>query len=201
MEVMLAVPLEGQPYEHYGCGKHSAEMLWRFRAGDNIKLPWKHVDEEGLCHSKEADVDNDDLATILMRLFDCRVRQGACIQEIVEAIDEGHPVLINFLIPYDEGDPNSKNPDAWQFHNIKDFPLPNGKRAEHMDGHYCVVVGYREEEGERLILILNDPLRARIEIAAEEFLCLWRAYYSHHTAWMIVAGEVREHIKVLAVLG
>lgn len=188
-ERILDVPLSTQPQEHYGCGKQVVVMVWDFfvRGKD---VPWAEVDGEKHCDQKQADVDNDHLGVILRRLFDCEVQLGAQVQAITAAIDQGYPVIVNFLIPYHETDRSIKNPHAEEFRKIPKFPLPDGIQADSMDGHYCVVVGYRRTQ-EDVCLILNDPLRGKVEILASEFVRLWRAYYSNHVGWMAVIREVR----------
>lgn len=167
-------------------------MVWKHFVGSGREIPWDEVDSQGRCNGKEADVDNDHLGEILGRLFECTVLLNASVQQIIRALESGHPVVVNFLIRFNEQDHDETNPDFKDFWPIDTFPLPEGIDLKCMDGHYCVVVGYEDSEDGGVTLILNDPLRGRTKIAEEEFVKLWRAYYSHHVGWMAIVQRVNE---------
>lgn len=191
--VRLDVPLVLQPRDFEGCGENTIEMVYKALAGEDEDVDWEKVDPNNICHQKADDAHNDDFARVAQELFECTVRINATIQDILNALHAGHPVMVNYLMPY-HTDPDSKNPFAHQFHPTDEFPIPPGSH-EYLDGHYSVVIGYEVHGGET-VFILNDPLRGEITITAHQFDAVWRAYYSSHVRWMVVAHGIHSRFRV-----
>lgn len=183
----LNVPLVYQPDDHQGCGEHTLQMVWAFFAGKEGPIPWDKADPKNSCHEKELDADNDDLVQVAKKLFDCTVKTHAAVQDIINALEAGSPVMVNYLIDFHD-DPTVKNPYADDFKHTEEFPLDDGKH-EYKDGHYSVVIGF-EMNGNVCELILNDPLSGERRINAADFEASWRAYYSTHVRWMVVANRI-----------
>lgn len=139
--------------------------------------------------SEEEGTPNGKLAEVAHDHFECDKKAPAEWEDLVQAIDAGHPAVVNFLV-------RGVGPLANEGRYVE---FETGLTHEEKDGHYAVAMGYTTPAhpwGEGLLIL--DPKLAPEPtwMGRSEFESRWRAYYADWIRWMVVVRGLKVRIAM-----